>query len=259
MDALSLIPESLNTIQFIALVVLSFFTSFVSTSIGIGGGTLLLAVMAQVVPVKAIIPVHGAVQLGSNFGRAGIMRKHIQPYHLLWFFMGCTVGALIGGNVVVTLPTSYLQLIVGCFILYSVAGPKFTSYSPSTKSLSLSGAISSLLTMFVGATGPFVIASLRPFNFKATELVATSAACLSIQHILKILCFGLLGFAFSDYLGMIVSMITIGFLGTLLGQKLLLSVNEVYLKRALNIILSLLALRLIYAGIKPVLLQYLTL
>jgi uncharacterized membrane protein YfcA len=247
---LNLIPTALNSIEFFALITLSFFTSFLTATIGIGGGTLLIAVMAQLVPVKAIIPVHGVVQLGSNFGRALVMLKHVQRSHVLWFFLGCIVGALIGGRIAVTLPVSYLKLALGCFILYSIWGPKFSDYSRSIKSLSVSGGLSSLLTMFVGATGPFVIASLRPFGFKAIELVATTAACLVIQHTLKVITFGILGFAFSEYLGMIILMISTGFLGTLVGRTFLLKVNEVYFKRVLNIVLTILAIRLLYSGCK---------
>ena len=39
----------------IGLILLSFFTSFMTASIGIGGGTLMLAAMAQILPAAAIM------------------------------------------------------------------------------------------------------------------------------------------------------------------------------------------------------------
>jgi len=54
-------PTELSTLAFYSLVLLSCVTSMISASMGIGGGTVLLAVMAQVIPIKAIIPVHGVV------------------------------------------------------------------------------------------------------------------------------------------------------------------------------------------------------
>ncbi len=249
MQELLLLPEAISLTEFIFLVVLSFFTSFISASIGIGGGTVLIAVMAQIVPTKAIIPVHGVVQIGSNFGRAAVLLKHVKQVHLLWFIIGGLVGAVIGGQLVVELPAAYLKLILGCFILYSVWAPKPKSANRSVKRLSISGAISTFLTMFVGATGPFVMASLRPFGFKPTELVATNAACLVSQHSLKIIIFGFLGFAFSSYLALIALMVCTGFLGTLTGRKVLLKVNEEKFRRVLNLTLSLLAIRLVYTGL----------
>lgn len=53
---------------FTLLTLTAAFTSFFTTCFGIGGGVMLLGVMAQVLPPQLIIPLHGAVQLGSNAG-----------------------------------------------------------------------------------------------------------------------------------------------------------------------------------------------
>ncbi len=222
--------------------------SFLTAAVGIGGGTLLLAVMAQVLPVNALIPVHGVVQLGSNAGRALLMARDINLKYALWFVGGSLVGAIIGGQIVVTLADVWLKLILGVFILYSVWGPKFSSHGASAYKLGFGGTISTLLTMFVGATGPFVVAYLRALALKPMQLVATSAACMVAQHLLKVLVFGLLGFAFSPYLGLMVLMIAVGLLGTLLGRKVLLSINETLFMYTMNAVLTLLALRILYSS-----------
>ena len=64
-----------------------------TAAVGIGGGTVLLAVMAQVLPIKAIVPIHGVVQFGSNFGRAAIMMRQLSKPVVLWFLAGSVVGA----------------------------------------------------------------------------------------------------------------------------------------------------------------------
>ncbi|MGK0547445.1 hypothetical protein ACSEE7_18300 [Halomonas cupida] len=45
----------------LGLILLSGFTSLVSASLGVGGGTLLIVTMAQVMPAAALIPVQGLV------------------------------------------------------------------------------------------------------------------------------------------------------------------------------------------------------
>lgn len=239
------IPTELSTTAFYSLVLLSCFTSLISASMGIGGGTVLLAVMAQVIPIKAIIPVHGVVQLGSNFGRAMMLVLQLNWQLTAWFFAGSVIGALLGGQLVVSLPVTVLKVTLGVFILYSVWGPKLSAVSGNTRGLLGGGFLSTLLTMFVGATGPFVIAILRSFELSRSALVATSAACMVIQHMLKIIVFGLLGFAFWPYASLIVLMIISGLLGTFIGTKLLVKIDEKKFKQGLNIILSLLAFRLI--------------
>ena len=241
----ALIPDFLPHYVFYGLIVLSCFTSMLSISIGIGGGTIMLAVMAQVLPVAAIIPTHGMVQLGSNFGRAIVMVPHVNRHLLGWFLLGSICGAFLGGQIVISLPTPILQGALGAFILYSVWNPPLKIFRSTDVGLFAGGLASTLLTMFVGATGPFVLAMLRAFPLSPQGLVSTTAACMVIQHILKVLAFGLLGFAFAPYLPLIILMVASGFIGTLLGRRLLLQVDEVKFKRGLNIVLTILALRLL--------------
>lgn len=243
------IPETLSTASFIGLIAISCFTSMLTAAIGIGGGTVLLAIMAQVLPVKAIVPIHGVVQLGSNLGRAAIMLPQLNISITLWFLLGSVVGAIAGGQLVVSLPVAILQGLLGGFILYSVWGPKIPGLGDDYKSLIAGGFLSTLLTMFIGATGPFVLAVLRTFNFHPQMLVATSAACLVIQHLLKVVVFGFLGFAFAPYLPLVVLMIASGFIGTVIGRRILIKVDPEKFKRGLNIVLTLLALRLLFSAI----------
>jgi uncharacterized membrane protein YfcA len=73
------------------------------------------------------------------------------------------------------------------------------------------------------------------------------------QHTVKIIVFGLLGFAYAPYAGLIVAMIATGFLGTLVGRKLLHGMGDERFQKALKIVLTLLALRLIWSGVSGLL------
>jgi len=207
---------------------------------------LLLTVMAQLIPVNAIIPVHGVVQLGSNTGRAILMLKDVYWRYLLWFALGCVLGALMGGQVVVSLPVDLLRAVLGLFILFSVWGPGIVTQLANNKTLFFGGMLSTFLTMFIGATGPFVLAMVRAFNLNRLNLVATSAACLVLQHALKVFVFGILGFTFAPYFSLILLMVGSGLAGSIIGKRLLISIDEQRFRQWLNVILSCLALRLIW-------------
>lgn len=247
------LPDSLTMLEAVLLVGTSFFTSLLTAAVGIGGGVALLAVMAQIVPAPAIVPVHGIVQLGSNVGRAGLMRRDIDLRLLAYFMAGSLLGAVAGGQIVVSLPVEYLQLILGLFILYATWGPKPTGATASEKSVIFGGALSTLLTMFVGATGPFVAAVLRPMELGKLPQVATMSACMVVQHALKVAVFGLLGFSFAPYLPLMVMMIALGFVGTLVGRQLLKRVSEKLFKQGLNFVLTLLSLRLLWVAVQSLL------
>ena len=243
------IPDGLTTTTVWSFVIVSFFTSLLTASFGIGGGAVLLAVMAQTMPVTALIPVHGAVQTGSNLGRTLIMLPSVRWDLFGWFITGSVMGALIGGNLVINLPKDFLRALLGGFILFTVWGRALKFDRISGPLLSVGGLITTFLSMFVGVAGPLVMAFVRAFGLSSLGLVATTAACMTIQHILKIVIFGLLGFAFTQYLPLIVFMIMSGFFGTVVGRKVLLSIDQNKFTRVLNIILTLLALRLIYTAV----------
>lgn len=248
-STLEVIPGALSTLDGVLLVGISFLTSMLTAAVGIGGGMLLLAVMAQILPVPAIVPVHGVVQLGSNAGRALILGPNIDNRLLLYFLAGSIIGAFIGGQIVVALPLMYLQLVLAVFILFSTWGPKLASNTPGTKGLLVGGFLSTLLTMFVGATGPFVAVMLKRLGLDKLTQVATMAACMSAQHALKVVAFAMLGFAFSPFLPLILLMIATGFLGTLVGRRLLDRLSEQTFSNVLKWVLTLLAFRLLWKAL----------
>ncbi|MEE8456248.1 MAG: sulfite exporter TauE/SafE family protein, partial [Limibaculum sp.] len=71
---------------------------------------------------------------------------------------------------------------------------------------------------------------------------------MTVQHLLKTVAFGFLGFAFSLWMPLIAAMIVSGFLGTVAGRQVLARIDEKRFKFVLNAILIVLALRLIWAG-----------
>ncbi len=245
----ALLPPDLGAWFAIGLVAVSFLTSLLTAALGIGGGVLLLATMAPLLPAVAIIPVHGVVQLGSNVGRAVVQRAHIDWPTIAYFLGGSIVGASLGGQLAVSLPGTWLRAGLGLFILFSVWGPK-PKVSRGTGLVSVvMGAVASFLTMFFGATGPFVAATLAARLPDRRVYVGTHAACMTAQHGLKIVVFGVLGFAFGPWLPLIVAMVTTGFAGTLVGTRLLDVLPERLFRHALKAVLTLLALNLLLAAV----------
>ena len=237
---------SLGPLTMSLLLTASFTGSFITAAFGIGGGLVTLAAIASLLPTPAIIPVHGAIQIGSNSGRLAIMFRSFHGATFLPFAIGAIIGAVIGGAFVIELDPAILRIVLGAFIIWSILfkPPKFLSKSPS-----LVGVTSSFLSMFIGGTGPFVVTYIKTLELKRRELVATHAGFMTLQHSLKTLVFFALGFAFYDWAAFIFLMILAGFLGTYLGRGVLMKINEVAFKKVLNIILALLAVRLILTGI----------
>ncbi len=249
----TLLPETLGAIPALLLVIASFFTSALTAAFGVGGGVAMLALLGLFIPVAALIPVHGAVQLGSNTGRAWHQRAHIRFAIATPFIVGSLIGAAVGAYVVVQLPDALLKLVLGVFVI-AVTWTKIPGAARlSHAGLAAGSAVLALATMFVGATGPLLsafFAQLIPDDRKA--LIATHAAGMTVQHALKVIAFALAGFAFWRWLPFIALMIASGYLGTIYGTRLLEKLPEETFRRWFKIGLTLLALDLIRRGLAGV-------
>ena len=247
--SLELLPPELSLIPAVSLVAVSFLTSALTAAFGIGGGVAMLAALASLTPPITALPVHGVVQIGSNFGRAALMRQYIHWSLVKPFVLGSVAGVAVGAAVFVALPTATLQIILGCFILYSVWAPKLKPSGIADSGFVLVGAVATFCTMFVGATGPLLAVFLSPDRLQRHNVVATHAACMSFQHALKVIAFGFLGFAYLPWLVLLIAMIGAGFLGTLAGRHVLNRLPERAFAWGFRAVLTLLALRLLWSAL----------
>ncbi|MEW9806393.1 sulfite exporter TauE/SafE family protein [Mesorhizobium marinum] len=249
MEAAAFLPGGIEPWVAGLLVVASFFTSAITAAFGIGGGLAMLALMGLFVPVASVIPVHGAVQLGSNSGRAWHQRANVRLDVAKPFIAGSIVGAVLGVFLVIQLPDALLKLVLGGFILVLT-----WSKIPGIDRLSRAGlAIASvglaILSMLVGATGPLVAALFARFlENDRKALIATSAVAMTTQHLLKIVVFGIAGFAFGPWLPLVAAMILSGFLGTVFGTRMLERMPEQTFRKWFRVGITLLAVDLLRRG-----------
>ena len=243
LDGTGLAPWS-----FLLLCGVSFLGSFIAAALGLGGGSLVLATLALFLPPAVLIPLHGTVQLGSNFGRAALMRSDILTTIVPAFLIGTILGAAIGVQFVIALPISLLQAVLAVFILYSTWAPKFRASSPGKKTFFGLGLLGAFATMFVGATGPLVAPFTAAASDQRQQVVAPHATLMTIQHGLKIVAFGVAGFAFGPYLPLLAGLLGFGFAGTYLGRHLLDKLPERAFRIGLKAILTAIALRLLYGA-----------
>lgn len=244
-----LLPAGTSPAGAAILIGLSFVTSAMSGALGLGGGVLMLAVMTQILPPAVLLPVHGMVQVGSNFGRAVLMRRDVARPLVLPFLVGSIAGVAVGAQIVGYVSRPLMLVILACFILWSVWSPKLRPARLPARWFTAVGAVSSFCTMFVGSTGPLVAAFLVPDPLTRHQIVATHGALMTMQHGLKVAAFTALGFALIDWVPMLALMIGLGFLGTMLGRRLLDRTKEGRFALAFKLMLTVLALKILGDGL----------
>lgn len=231
------------------LVIITLGTSILTAIVGFGGGMLLIAFMPGLLPPAAIVPIHALVQLCSNSSRAIFSWRSIH-----WAFCGAFIaGSIFGGfgaaQLINQLDIHYLPLILGLYILLNIWGPKLNFQKPPRGEFFTIGLIQTGISTIIGATGPLSQSTLLRKGLGRDSIVSTSALLMTITHLIKIPIFGLLGFSFVSYWQVIVGMCIGVIVGTYIGTKLRYKIPEIVFKKAMNWLLTLLALRMIYMAL----------
>jgi uncharacterized membrane protein YfcA len=238
-------PHALAVDASVILLLSSLFTSALTAAFGLGGGVIMLALLVNFIPITAVIPIHGVIQMSSNISRGILLRQFIVWEIVTYYFLGAIIGALLGGYFVIALSEIFLLSTLGIFILYVVWGPKLKSITANNLTYSLGGVVVTFSTMFIGATGPLAMALLPREALQAKQLSATHGLVMVVQHGLKIIVFSAIGFQFKQWAIFLLLMLVTGFIGSYTGRSILNRLPEAYFKQAIKIILTLLAIKML--------------
>ena len=231
--------------EYFVLLVTAFFTSALSGTIGMGGGVTLFTVMAQYFPPLILIPVHGLVQLASNFSRAALIYKHVNWRIVGLFLLGASVGAVPGSRLIVEIPEQPFRIGIGLFILLLTFGPKPKSVPLFRGKWFWVGSVATFLSLFVGPTGPLTAPFYLNENLAKKTLVATKAACQVGTHICKIAVYLLAGFIVTPYIPLLLGMFVATLAGSYAGTLLLGKIPEKLFRSLFKILIAILSLRMI--------------
>ncbi|MBM3530566.1 MAG: sulfite exporter TauE/SafE family protein [Alphaproteobacteria bacterium] len=233
---------------FAGLVVASCVTAFIGVFTGAAGGVVLLGLMAMALPPLALIPVHTVVMLGSGVTRTMIMWRNVMRGTLLPFVIGSAIGAAAGAKIFIALSVTWLQFILGAFILLVTWMPNLGRIGAERGRFAVLGFATTFVGVFVSATGtllaPFVAASTPDRRVH----VATMGALMVIAHVAKLVAFGFIGFAIASYVPLMAAMIASGAVGNWIGEVALNRVSEQRFRLVLQIVLTLLGLRLLWGA-----------
>ena len=230
----------------IYLIIAAYLTSTLSGLIGMGGGIILLTFMTTFFPPAVLIPIHGAVQLGSNTSRALLNYKSLNWPIIATFLVGALAGAFVGSKINVDIPDKSYKIILAVFILVATWAPKFKAKKDFKFKFTALGFFVTPWSLFVGATGPLLAPFFMREGLSKHGIVATKAACQIIVHCLKLVIFSMMGFVFAGYLHLIVYMILAVIAGSYTGKLLLNRVPDKMFYIVFKVLITFLALRLLY-------------
>ena len=241
------------------LILSAFITSAISAVIGMGGGIILLGIMALIIPEGyMVVAMHGIIQLFSNTTRVYIFREYLKKDILFEFSRGAFLGLVLSGLIIIYLVSlfnvesanqievEFLKPLIGCFIIWYLflKQPKKIS---ERKSFTPVGVVSGLATVFIGATGPLIAPFFLDGKLTKNNIIANKAGCQMITHLGKIPLFIL--FFNINYIKeyqMLLPLIAAVFIGTNFGKSVLQFIPENIFKILFKTALTVIALQLIF-------------
>ena len=242
-------PES----ELIVLAAAAFASATLSGVIGMGGGMILLGVMTTLLPAAQVVPIHGVVQMGSNTTRTLVFLRHVKWKIFAAYAPFLVVGIAAATSVWAGVKMDWFKPFIGLFLLLFLISrrwkprlrtPPLWVYAPL-------GIVTGFLTLFVGATGPFLAPFFLRDDLAKEEVIATKAICQTVGHMLKIPAFLSLGFAYDDHLMTLSVLLAMVISGTVTGKRLLERLGQETFVRIFVIALVLLAVHLVGQGFAP--------
>ena len=234
---------------FIGLAIAALLTAFISAVSGSSGGLILLAIMAFIFPPAILIPLHTIIQLCASAAMAASRWRHLMRETIGPFTLGSVIGAAVGGKIFVILPTNTLQVVLGVSILVLAWIPQIARFGPERGRFIFVGFVTTFLGIFISATGTLLAAFTAAIAPDRRNHVATVGGLMCIVHVVKLVAFGLFGVGFGSYVPLIATMIVTSFIGTWLGRITLDRIPERLFRMVFQVILTVLALRLIWNAV----------
>jgi len=238
----------MTTLEILLLASSAFCTSALTAVVGAGGGTALIAIMLQLMSPAAAIPVHGAVQLASNTSRVWLLWKHMEWPIIIRFAALMPFGVAVGLLLFQGLPTQVIQILIGCFVLISLATKQLGRFRNEDLPLWAFvpiGFFTGVLNMFVGVIAPILGVLVIRKDVTKEGIVGTLGFFGFLGNLLKIAGFTLIGFSFAEYGPLILWMVPAAVIGTRVGREVLGNMDERYFLLAFRVVLIGLAMKLI--------------
>jgi len=241
------------------LISAAFITSSISAVLGMGGGIILLGIMALIIPEGyVVVALHGIVQLISNVTRSFVFRDHIKRNIIRQYLPGAIIGLVISALLIVVLiyifqvqsakeiEIDFLKPLIAIFILWFLFGKRHTVL---TKHLNFFGVgiLSGICTVFIGATGPLIAPFFLKGQLSKENIIANKAVCQSISHIGKIPLFILFfNFNYISEANILIPLIIAVFVGTNVGKQILKFIPENIFRLLFKGTLTIISIKLIF-------------
>jgi uncharacterized protein len=160
---------------------------------GFGGAVVLLPVLVWAFGVREAVPILTVVQVVGNGARVTFNRRELVWPVVGWFSLGAVPLAVLGGVLFAAAPASFLQKLLGLFLLAAVvyrhtaAGRRARITLRGFAGL---GAAAGFGSALLGTVGPLVAPFFLSYGLVKGAYIGTEAATALVMHAVKLGVYG---------------------------------------------------------------------
>lgn len=235
----------------VVLTVAALGAAILSGMTGLGGGTVLIAILyaAGLAPTAAV-PLHAGVQLVANGTRTLAYLRHVDWRALGFFLLGAGPAPFLVAPLVVRADPDMVRLLMAGFVLLALVPDQLRRVRlHNAAGMILAGVLAGGAGMVVGASGLLIAPFFLRDDWSKEKVIASIAVCQTLAHLLKIAAFAGQGYGLLDDLALLLPMCAAAVLGTLVGRRLVGVFDERSFRLAFRLILLSLAARLAWVGV----------
>lgn len=240
----------MNT-SIILLSIVGLMAGMLSSSIGFGGGMLLLPIVTSVYGIEVAVPVCTIAQLLSNASRAIIGWKSIEWKKTLWFLLPSIPLTALGAYGFSIAPKNIMTIIVGfaliLFAIQKLRGKLHFPQHPAT--MVVGGCVTGFINGMLSISGPLSSAVFLTLDLSPVSYIASEATAATVMHVVKIVVYGKLNLVNEQIiiagLGIAAAMIV----GNYLAMRFIKNVDKKKYQKVVASCMILLSLFLIFSTI----------
>jgi uncharacterized protein len=239
----------------VALCILTCATSALSAATGLGGGSILVIVLAYFFPSHALIQLHAVIQVTSNVSRLSASYYEIPWQRLKLLGIGSLTGVFACITTGDILSSTVLEVLLPFAIIFLTWSKELQRTSPYTlPNLDywwrdiLLGFLASCSSTFFGVSGPLLSACLV-HSLPRDELVLSVAVINMSIHLLKIIGFLFFGFPLLDWIGTLFPLCSAAVVGSYIGTSIRHWLNQARFQLSIKIVITILCLGKTIQGI----------
>jgi len=243
-------------LEYIILIILGFFSEILGTMAGFGSSTIFLPLASYLVEFKTALVLVAIFHLFGNVSRITFFRHGLNLNVLLIFGIPSFVLSLIGATLVGNLSQTFLQLVLGMFLIVIsvlfLIKPEL-SFPANKKSLVFGGGISGFIVGLIGTGGALRASFLTGLKMEKEKYIATSAVVALGTDATRIPYYLSSGFLPEQYYYLIPFLFVSAFLGSYVGRRIVTRINQQKFKKMVLIAIILVSIKFIFDGINAIL------